>query len=197
MKLIIANFISYYTVVMLVVWLLLQLPLIRKSSGIARLVLIVVFAILSIVLPITSSIYGLVENLSITLFILLIIVHLKSIFNWDFTFNRFIALAVVVMGALLYLSVLAVIPYDFYSSGYHPGLLMLIGIFIIGLIILSVSILAGWIVLIALIAYYFNLQFSINLWDYLLDPVLWLFALISLFKAKPKVDSYLIYNQSV
>ncbi len=77
------------------------------------------------------------------------------------------------LGLLLYLSTFGFISFDLYHLGYlSPNMLLFFAV-IIFLLILSNRRL-GYIWLFAIISFYFKLQSSNNLWDYLYDPILWL-----------------------
>jgi|SRR6185437_3039987 len=94
-------------------------------------------------------------------------------------FNRRFCLAITVIGLVLYLCALDIVPFDIYVFGYLPhGLLVVIFIFCI--LFLQVNYLFAIIWLVALVAFLAKLQNSVNLWDYLIDPVLWLICVYNL-----------------
>lgn len=79
----------------------------------------------------------------------------------------------VLIGVTLYLSTMGILTPDFYSAGFAPRWLLLaavVWIVINGL----VSPTLGWILALGLAAFAGKLMVSVNLWDYLLDPVTWL-----------------------
>jgi MFS family permease len=79
----------------------------------------------------------------------------------------------VLIGLTLYISTMGLISPDFYSAGFAPrGLLLAAVIWII--INGVISPVLGGILALALAAYAGQLMVSVNLWDYLLDPVTWL-----------------------
>lgn len=77
------------------------------------------------------------------------------------------------IGLMLYLSTMGLIAADFYSAGFAPrGLLIAVVVWII--INGMISPLLGGILALALTAYAGRFMVSVNLWDYLIDPVTWL-----------------------
>ncbi|MBX9867893.1 MAG: hypothetical protein K2Y14_13350 [Burkholderiales bacterium] len=80
------------------------------------------------------------------------------------------------LGTLLYLSTFGFINFDLYHLGYLSPLMLLFFSAVILFLILFNRIL-GYVWLFALIGFYFKLQSSNNLWDYLYDPLLWLVLL--------------------
>lgn len=77
------------------------------------------------------------------------------------------------VGALLYMSALGFLASDFYSSGFNPQILLwlaVVWIVINGI----VNPVLGWILALALAAYAGRALTSVNLWDYLFDPLTWL-----------------------
>lgn len=79
----------------------------------------------------------------------------------------------VLIGLVLYISTMGLIAPDFYSSGFAPRALLLGVVVWIG-ICGWVSPTLGWILALGLAAFAGKLMVSVNLWDYLIDPVTWL-----------------------
>lgn len=88
-------------------------------------------------------------------------------------FDRTFCMIVVFMGLLLYLSAIDIIPVDVYRIGYMPRSFLVI-IFLLCMIFLLVNYVFAIIWLVALMIFLAGLQNSVNLWDYLIDPVLWI-----------------------
>ena len=86
---------------------------------------------------------------------------------------RRFCLIIFILGLILYLAAFSFIPFDLYALGYYPKYLLVV-VFILQLIFWQIKRVFAVIWLIALVAFYYKLQTSINLWDYLLDPILWL-----------------------
>lgn len=81
------------------------------------------------------------------------------------------------LGVFLYLSTFGFINFDIYNLGYlSPVMLLCFSVVVLFLIIFNRCL--GYIWLLAMIAFYFKLQYSNNLWDYIYDPLLWLVLLI-------------------
>lgn len=82
------------------------------------------------------------------------------------------------LGTLLYLSTFGFINFDVYNLGYlSPSMLLFFSGLSLVLILFNRSL--GYIWLLAMVAFYFKLQYSNNLWDYLYDPLLWLVLLVN------------------
>ncbi|MCC2625549.1 MAG: hypothetical protein K0R14_1422 [Burkholderiales bacterium] len=155
------------------------LNLIVKNK-IAQLVLMILFSIFVLFIPIyhtmtvVNVVRGVIGDLSIS--------GLLFLLFWAFIyftklpidlFNRKFCLVIVLIGLVLYLSVLDIFPLDIYGFGYLPrGFLVVI--FLLCILFLRVNYAFALIWLVALIAFLVKLQNSANLWDYLIDPVLWL-----------------------
>jgi len=90
--------------------------------------------------------------------------------------NSWEKIGLCLLGTLLYLSTFGFIDFDLYHLGYLSPLMLLFFSAVILFLILFNRIL-GYVWLFALIGFYFKLQSSNNLWDYLYDPLLWLVLL--------------------
>ncbi len=86
------------------------------------------------------------------------------------------------IGTLLYLATFAYIKMDIYAFGYSPTTLVLCIVFLLEILVWYLSPLFAIIWLIGLVSFYFQLQASVNLWDYLFDPILWLVTIHLLIK---------------
>jgi hypothetical protein len=82
-------------------------------------------------------------------------------------------LIILVLGILLYLSTLGFIDTDYYSYGFHSIYMVVIVTTVIIMLIIN-NIILGYLWSLALFAFHYSLLPSNNLWDYLLDPVIWL-----------------------
>jgi hypothetical protein len=102
-------------------------------------------------------------------------------------FDRRFCLIIVLTGLILYLSVLDIIPFDIYAFGYLPQSILLL-IFLFCMLFLRLNYIFAIIWVIALIAFFAKLQNSVNLWDYLIDPILWLLCLYKLFIRERRLD---------
>ncbi|MCC2644340.1 MAG: hypothetical protein K0R94_118 [Burkholderiales bacterium] len=102
-------------------------------------------------------------------------------------FDRRFCLIIVLTGLILYLSVLDIIPFDIYAFGYLPRSILLL-IFLFCMLFLRLNYIFAIIWVIALIAFFVKLQNSVNLWDYLIDPILWLLCLYKLFIREHRQD---------
>lgn len=129
-------------------------------------------------------IHGVIGDLSVTTFVILSGMLIRNIFIPKRSFNLppFFAVMVMFLGSMLYLSTLGFIDLDIYSFGYFPKGTMLFIIGVLELFLLGYASCYAWLWVIALICFYFKLENSNNLWDYLFDPLLWLMVAISLFR---------------
>lgn len=149
------------------------------KGHITQLLLIVLFAIFVLFfkiiddMTIVEVVRGILGDLSISgllMFGLLIIFHFFNIkidlFNYTF------CLIILGLGLLLYLTSLDILQVDLYRFGYMPKEFLTV-IMILSLLFLYVNPIFAVIWLIALLFFYLKLQYSVNLWDYLIDPILW------------------------
>jgi hypothetical protein len=107
----------------------------------------------------------------------------QAVLNWPEK------LGLILLGGILYLSTFGFIEFDLYHLGYlSPKMLLLFSSITCGLIVLKRRL--GYVWLFAIISFYFKLQASNNLWDYLYDPLLCIVlianALLLLLRKKPK-----------
>lgn len=122
---------------------------------------------------------GAIGDVSTASGVLMLFIILKQ-FNFSevkfVVLNSWEKIGLGLLGTLLYLSTFGFINFDLYHLGYLSPLMLLFFSAVILLLILFNRIL-GYVWLLALIGFYFKLQSSNNLWDYLYDPLLWLVLL--------------------
>ena len=124
---------------------------------------------------------GVVGDLSITGLLVQVLIWISYIWSLRVESGslaflpRVFCLIIFILGLILYLATFNYVPFDLYAFGYYPKYLLLM-VFILQLIFWYINRVFALIWLIALIAFYYKLQIGVNLWDYLLDPVLWLFC---------------------
>ena len=87
--------------------------------------------------------------------------------------SRYERLFLLFIGCILYLSTFSFISFDVYHLGYLSLPMLLLTAAIIFILIIY-NRRMGYVWLLALLGFYFRLQSSNNLWDYLYDPILWL-----------------------
>jgi hypothetical protein len=179
-------------------FLLLIFILLLKSvikNKIAQLLLMVLFAIFVLFvncyhgMTIVNLVRGVISDLSISglLFLLLwaVIYFGKLPIN---LFPRSFCLVIVLTGLILYLSALDIIPFDIYGFGYMPQGFLII-VFFLCVLFLRINYVFAIIWLFALIMFLAKLQNSVNLWDYLIDPVIWLICLYKLILSKANMQT--------
>jgi hypothetical protein len=156
------------------------------KNKITKSILMVFFSMLVLFVPvcygmtIVGIVRGVIGDLSVSglLFLLFGVIIYFTKPSIDL-FNRKFCLVIVLIGLVLYLSVLDIIPLDIYGFGYLPrGVLVVI--FFLCIFFLWVNYVFALIWLVALIAFSVKLQNSVNLWDYLIDPVLWFICVYGL-----------------
>ena len=158
------------------------------NSTLYRVVLVILLSLLTVFLPIYHKfsllqiIYGTMGNVS--LFTLLLMIAM--IFNF-ILFNKIninidyrLDLIFIILGFLLYFSALGFIQIDIYSYGYYPNKTFLLLIIIWSVVLLKLNTLYSWIMLFSIIGFYFKIMASNNLWDYLIDPILWVISIVNI-----------------
>lgn len=124
---------------------------------------------------------GAFSDLSITSIIILVCIFFDNLQNKNIlfkkVFSRYVQLMILLLGIILYISVIGALKIDIYGFGYRPTYLIL-GFCFVELIYLRVNKYFAYIWLFALIGFYFNIQTSNNFWDYLFDPFLWIFTIL-------------------
>jgi hypothetical protein len=161
-----------FIVVMAYAFRLIQHSLLFKT------ILFFTIAVISYSLSIFYFVRGLIGDFSLTTSALLFINFLRlSFYHWHneapSLLNRSENVMIFLMGLALYSSSLGFMKFDLYSLGYASLSILLLFAFSIFLFIIKNKIL-GYVWLFALIGFYFQLQHSNNLWDYLIDPILWM-----------------------
>ncbi len=123
---------------------------------------------------------GVVGDLSVSglMFFIAIILRRVSSLRFD-PLPKIFCLLIATIGLVLYLSALDIIPFDLYALGYNPQTLLYF-IFCFAILLLFINVFASIVLLLALLCFIFKLQSSVNLWDYLIDPIFWLMCILSL-----------------
>lgn len=189
-----ANFIAITDTTVLLTNIILFLPRVSKLSRWQKIFLSVVAIICIGYIPIYHGLSlakiarGILGDLSISSMLLLTYILFKRIGDNKkiILMNPIFAGVVVCLGCILYLSVFGIIKLDVYRFGYFPQYI-LVGFVLIELCLWHFSRICAWLWIVALIAFYWQLQASANLWDYLFDPVLWFIAIFQLFASIIKV----------
>ncbi len=156
-----------------------------------RVIVVIVISIIILYLPLYKGctigqiLYGVLGNISITTLLIFGITLFYQVFlpKQKFRLNLIFAIIVIIIGSLLYLSTLGFINFDIYALGYFPNGVMLLTVILLELFLLDYAQVYAWIWLIALISFYFRIESSNNLWDYLLDPLLWIFSIFNLIRS--------------
>lgn len=182
---------SYYILICQLVFLFPVIKIITLSQKIIILIIIAYLVTIPKIYLNVNIIYilrgslGDLSFVSIILILIIFIVNLLDIKCNQFKFrliNSYSMLLVFLFGTILYLSTLGFINFDIYHFGFnYSGMLMIL--FAIGLFyLLYFCDLYFLVMVIAFVGYFFRIQLSMNLFDYLIDPMLWIYSIIYLFK---------------
>lgn len=180
----ISNFIGLFGASLLVVWfismLVFTIPKIRNSKAIKKLYFVIILLLVIMFAPIMRFhidyyIRGIVSDLSITTILLLISFIYNEIVDEDKCYNMsyVILIPVILVDLVLCFSALGCFKFDLYSVGMHPSYLLIVYL-VAQLIFWKYSKKFVFLWIIALVFFIFKLQLSHNLWDYLMDPILFL-----------------------
>jgi len=166
---------------------LFHLPKIKHIASRKRFIFVLLILVIVRYVPIYDSmsiayiLCGILGDLSITS-VLLVLTFLYSEIrenNNYYRINNGVWLIIFIIDLVLCLSAFGCIPIDIYSFGYFPkGLLIFYLIMQVLFWLLNRKFAMFW--LLALVGYIFKVLPSPNLWDYLIDPVLWLISLVCL-----------------
>lgn len=164
------------------------------QSKIFRLILVLLFCLFCIFFPIYNNysllqiVYGTIGSISVVTILLITI----WIFNFVFLtkiivpLNYEISLVITIFGLLLYMSSMGFIQLDIYSYGYYPNKIFILSIIMWCLFLININRLYSWITLIAIIGFYFKIISSNNLWDYIIDPIVWIMSIVTVIKNQIK-----------
>lgn len=182
-------YIAMVTNILVLLCILLNIPWIKKQSILNKIMYIIFIIAFSVLVPIHMGynilwmMHGTTSDLSITTFLLALLIVVKNLFNLDFKiFSKAFAIIVISVGTVLYLSALGFTSFSIYDVGFIPNIYLLLGFLVVEIILWRCSKLSACLWLVAFIAYYFRLQTSINLWDYLMDPLLFFVLLVVFLK---------------
>lgn len=180
-------YLDMFANVILLLAIFLNIPLITRLKLYTKLIIILIIALGSSLIPFYMGsnllwiMRGVLSDLSTSTIILLIAFLLNNLFMLKVRIlSTKPAIIIVFCCTFLYLSTLGVLPFDIYDLGFRPDIYFISLLFIITLIIWRFNRLNALALLGSLIMYYFRGQHSINLWDYLVDPILWICSIIVL-----------------
>lgn len=132
-------------------------------------------------LSVSQWLHSVVGDLSITSLIILINILSQRLLNFSLlkpSSRRYLLLGIALVGVAFYPLALGVSAYDPYQLGYAPlTLTALLVLLSLAAWLLSMRDLA-FVLLLPLVAFNLHLLESSNLWDYLLDPVVLIYALV-------------------
>jgi hypothetical protein len=183
--------ISDYLLISLV---LLTIPYINKLSISKKLVILIIIVIIVTIPKLYFNvnclyiIRGMTGELSTISSLIIFILLLINLFNLQLVvlFNHLInipsMLLVFVLGIWLYLSTLGFINIDVYFIGFHYSIMPMCVLFIGLIYLLHYAIIYAILFIIAFITYFYHGQISNNLFDYVIDPIMWLFSIVYLLR---------------
>ena len=167
----------------LFLYYVLGLYFVRHSKQFIKLSMIIIITVLVCFVSLFEGhsllfiVRGITGGASITTLLVLAVIACNLFFKTKFIiFTRTSAIVVLVAGILLYTSSLGLIPFDIYDYGFMPNKYFLLILLLVLLFIARTNKVLAVIMLLAIFAYYFKLQLSVNIWDYLLNPLFILFV---------------------
>lgn len=131
--------------------------------------------------PMARFLAGLNVNFSVTLIAVLLSFFLQSIHGvrlLDRTALRTISLLGLVLGLLLYPSAMNLVPFDLYQLGWGSSSMLAL-LFLLTMFLILTGNRTGFVLAACVAAYALKLLESDNLWDYLADPLLLIWCLIT------------------
>lgn len=171
--------------------LIFSIPIVKRQNKLLKLLMLIsLIIILNYIrvyqgLTISALTRGIWGDLSLTSLFTLLFIVLGQVDLIKFKkelINLPSSIIIVCIASMLYLSTFAIISNDLYFYGYYPGFAFMLVFVIVELLLYMYSQLYAIVWLIAAIAFYYHLQTSSNLWDYLLDPVLFIINLLLIIK---------------
>lgn len=126
-----------------------------------------------------TIVLGQFSELSITAIIIILILQINKKKITHFL-NPTASFVITIFGCILYLCHFGFIPIDLYYYGYllnTPYYLKII-YFILMIYLWIYARVLSYVWLFAIFGFIFKLQTSINVWDYLFDPILWMVSVI-------------------
>jgi hypothetical protein len=126
------------------------------------------------------SVVGPLSVASIVFCVLLLGWMLSLIPNMAWHDVAFTAAAIVLLGLLLYPGAIGLLPWDPYRLGFHGAALPIVLMTIVGIAAATNSIIVLLWITASTAAWQLGLFHSVNLWDYVIDPVIWLASLVFL-----------------
>lgn len=183
------NFIfNNISIMLLSIWIVLEMPYLHHSKWFLRLIITIIIIVSSLYIPLYHGynllfiMHSVVGDLSITTLLILFFLIFQDFFIFSKIFinfniiNKSTAWLIFITGSLLYISRFGLIHTNFYQLGFYPKEILLFIVFA-ELIFWYINKWFAFVWFIALIAFYFKIQTSINLWDYMFDPILLIIAL--------------------
>lgn len=151
-----------------------------RQAAIALLLLLGLFAPIN-GLSVAQWLRSVVGDLSVLTLLILLNILLQRLLNFSLlgaSSRKLLLTGVVVIGVVFYPLALGLTSYDPYQLGYTPVLLPVLLIFLSLLAWITHYRDLAVIVLLSLFAFNFQLLESNNLWEYLLDPILFIYAIV-------------------
>ncbi|MBY0379255.1 MAG: hypothetical protein K2P99_02520, partial [Burkholderiales bacterium] len=164
------------TNVSLILCIVFSVKFFYKLSLLLRIVVSIIVISASILVPIVMQtnilwiMRGALSDLSINSMLILLILATNKVFGVCIPRIKYsYALLIFIIGVMLYLSVFGVINFSIYNLGFTPNWSFFLGLYFIVLLIWQLNRFYAWVLFISLVAFYYKLQNSINLWDYIID----------------------------
>lgn len=124
---------------------------------------------------------GVLSGLSVTTGFIAFLYIIKNLFKLEVKiFSKLVAGIIFIFASLLYLSAFDFLPVDIYDLGFIPSVELLGILGLVLLILYKYNRVIAWVWLLAFVGFYFKVQASMNLFDYLVDPILWFISILFL-----------------
>ena len=183
--------------IFLILCIVFSIPFLYKLPQLLKIIVSTIVISMSIFVPIimgTNLLWimrGTLSDLSLNTTIILLILAINKVFGISFPkINYQYALLIFITGLISYLSVFGFIDFSLYDLGFIPNWLFFLVLYGASLLIWRFNRFYSWILLISLAGFYYKVQISINLWDYVIDPILWLYSIIILMMPIFKRNKY-------
>jgi len=174
---------SALLVALLLTTIVKRLRVLCNLQGVAIVVGVLIPVVLIGELPLYQYLRAVTAELSITTKLLILTVLYQRFLHREAILKRLelerLRIAVALVGLGFYPFALGISMFDPYAYGYQATILAVVVALVVATLVIRRSLWTGSVLAVALVAYYLGSLESDNLWDYLLDPVLWLYCIAS------------------
>lgn len=190
------NYIQIFGYYILISQLALLVPVIREFTVLRKIIILFFLAIVVIIpkvylnVNILYILRGVLGEISAASIILILIFFSINFLNLNLKFfevrtrliNTYSMSLIFLFGLILYASTLGFINVDIYYFGFTYSFMQMLFFSLILIYLLYFCDLYFFVMIVVFIGYFFKVQFSLNLFDYLIDPMLWIYSIMFLFR---------------